>query len=387
MWNSKSGGLCSAIPMCYRHSSATWEYVSGCLQQYALRLVDIKMTSWLFLVALAMINYIRMITVDRDCKNGFPKEDLDQNEKLREQFEDCEEDHQMGFLICGGFLLIYVVGLFIVGRVYQFRIIGRAGVLCVDDYADFLIFEEAQLLQADRKKLKTKPETGGRKRKSSVVAFKNAMHGFLQKQKRLENARKKSGMKSKAVLSGVLSKKFLSRHRIEPETTSSSRRTGCLPNDSDSFLDDSKRSANRSVKSKNTFSFFRRSANHKATADGKHSAATRAVLTWQSPARKFVMKMKERRQPVSARLDKVGKGEKKINFSVDLSEIFFPWQASIILPGCRNFNIDELTVPFSVVLQLHDKNECRIGCVLSHANSHHRLLPSHWGNCEDCIYD
>ena len=128
-------------------------------------------------------------------------------------------------------------------------------------------------------------------------------------------------MKSKAVLSGVLSKKFLSRRRIEPVPSSGA--VGCLPNDSGSFLDDSKRSANRSVKSKNTFSFFSRSSNHKATADGKHSAATRAVLTWQSPARKFVMKMKERRQPVSARLDKVGKGEKKINFSVDLSEIFF----------------------------------------------------------------
>ena len=298
------------------------EYVSGCLQRYALRLVDIKMTSWLFLMALAMINYIRMITVDRDCKNGFSKEDRDQNEKLREQFEDCEKDHKTMFLICGGVLLVYVVGLFIGGRVYQFRIIGRAGVLCVDDYADFLIFEEAHLVQADRKKLETKPETGGRKRKSSVVVFKNAMHGFLQKQQRLESARKKLRL-HKVIRNNILSKKFLSRRRIEPTSTSSHTTSDSSFVAESGDIDNS--DSNMESKSKGKFSFFNsRIAHAKSDEDIKESVAFRNIISsWQSPARRFYMKVKERRQPMSARLDNVRRGEKRIKFSEDLSDIFF----------------------------------------------------------------
>ena len=309
------------------------EYVSGCLQRYALRLTDINITSWFFLIALAVLNFLRMILLDRDCVGGIPVEDREGNDEVQKRLEKCEDEHRLLFLVCGGFLVLYVVGLYLVGRIYQFRIIGRVGVLGVDDYADFLIFEEAQLVKDEQKKLKVQKkveevkdveveEGKGNlmKRRSSVVVFKNAMNSFIVKQQRQEQQRN-----SHQLWFNKLSAKFRPIH-IQPEKNNDESQD--MLGSKSSFVKSSQNS--KSSGSKGFFKLFSKSngaANKLPMKDDdvKISPGARAIINqWQSPARRFYIKLKERTKPkAAARLDKLIGREKRIKFSEDLSEIFF----------------------------------------------------------------
>ena len=168
-------------------------YVSGCLQRYALRLVNIETTSWIFVIFLCILNYCRMTVLDAKCKSGFSNDDLDDPEQ-RHLLRECEQHHRLLFHIAGILLVVYVVMLFLVGRLYTFRIIGRAGVLGVDDYEDFLIFEEKTMLEHEQQKINEALMVHGKRkpRRGSVVAFKSAMERFMLQQAASREARAKS---------------------------------------------------------------------------------------------------------------------------------------------------------------------------------------------------
>ena len=276
------------------------EYVSGSLRQYALHLVDINKTSWLVLVMLVLFNYFRMLAFDQECRHGFSPEELEE-EAERDVYTQCESQHRFLFHLSGAFLVSYVVSLFAVGRIYQFRIIGRAGVLGVNDYEDFLMFEEASLVKHEQQKLKqASAPAQQRKRKSSVVVFKSAMEGFLLEQQKAEKVQEAKKAKRKVWRAGS---QMFARLRPPPTAPMSS---------SDPPSSDSSLSMGSSILSIPLPSF---------------SPATKAVVDrLQSNTRKFYMKLKVKggRQEAPARMIGVkSRDEKRIKFSEDLSEIFF----------------------------------------------------------------
>jgi hypothetical protein len=172
------------------------EYISRCLKRFALRLVDIHTSSWLFVFVLVLLNYGRMWAFDKKCRSGFS---LDERENHEEAYDECEEMHRTMFQLSGLFIVVYIISLYVLGRIYSFRIIARAGVLDVSDYENFLIFEESTLVSNEQRKMKARRK----KRKSSLVEFKGAMHDFLLQQAKLDKE-KKEEMRDKSLWNNVV---------------------------------------------------------------------------------------------------------------------------------------------------------------------------------------
>jgi hypothetical protein len=184
-----------------------------------------------------------------------------------------------------------------IGRIYQLRIIGRAGVLGVDDYEDFLIFEESTLVQHEQQKIKEAAapiRRNTKKRKSSVVVFKSALEGFLLQQQKAEKAQEKKMRKK-------WHRSLYSRLRSAPISPLKPLNEG-----------DSMTSSNSSMTS-SVLSFRLPS----------FSLATKTVVdNFQLNTRKYFYKLKRGKQ-TSVKIVKVEAKEKHIKFSEDLSEIFF----------------------------------------------------------------
>ena len=280
------------------------DYASGSLQRYALRLVDIDKTSWLFLVVLVLINYFRMLVFDHKCRSGFTTEDLE-DEAVRDRFDVCESQHRFMFHLSGAFLVLYVVGLFVIGRLYQFRIIGRAGVLGVDDYENFLIFEEASLVQHEQKKMKESTSLSRikRQRKSSVTMFKNAMDSFLRKQQHTEKELEEEKQKSWHRKLFVEIRRPLRVSASPAKTSASDESNASMDADSLSVMNIEPTSTN---------------------GDGNFSPARKAVIDrLQNRTRKYFMKFKEKQLQKPVKLVRKDVKETHIKFSEDMSEIFF----------------------------------------------------------------
>jgi hypothetical protein len=282
------------------------EYISRCLKRFALRLVDIHTSSWLFVFVLVLLNYGRMWAFDKKCRSGFS---LDERENHDKAYDQCEEMHRTMFQLSGLFIVMYIISLYVLGRIYSFRIIARAGVLDVSDYENFLIFEESTLVSNEQRKMKARRK----KRKSSLVEFKGAMHDFLLQQAKLEKE-KKEEMRDKSLWNLVRrklsSKKRGSRSKVIARVGTCSfeeaRREPDIRKD-DAGNDDSDEGAPRAIYA----------VEGEDATDTKSRSNENSMLT---DAATGLPKLKVQRNKFPSMV--VKENDLNVKFSDDLSEIF-----------------------------------------------------------------
>lgn len=146
-------------------------YLSRCFEKYSLKMINIGWTSWIVMIALGFINYLRVeylspveafscsrlhddynATVGADTLRYFesdtiesmggPHDDVRRN-LLKTASRSCTQLNVAIFLICGSSVVIYAFFLFITGRFYYERLIQRTGISNISDYPKFLMFEES----------------------------------------------------------------------------------------------------------------------------------------------------------------------------------------------------------------------------------------------------
>jgi len=150
-------------------------YLSGCLARYSLKLINVENSSWVVMIILCGVNYIRMNFLGNEFGNceGFKYVDEKEQDseisssyqfngdspwtndysytgrQLREVSDKCTRQHLNLFFASGIFICAYVLTLYFMGKFYEEQLMARAGVVCTDDYEDFLSFVEANHLKVD----------------------------------------------------------------------------------------------------------------------------------------------------------------------------------------------------------------------------------------------
>ena len=115
------------------------------------------------MILLAVLNYSRVKYLHLDFGNCSKYISRDRNDNVNNDILDeynyaarrslttiaveCHKQHLQLYMICGGMLVLYTLGLLVVGRVYGERLMTRVGVNGPDEYEEFLTFEEGALLE------------------------------------------------------------------------------------------------------------------------------------------------------------------------------------------------------------------------------------------------
>eukprot|EP00602_Paraphysomonas_sp_CaronLab_P002491 CAMPEP_0185036978 /NCGR_PEP_ID=MMETSP1103-20130426/30777_1 /TAXON_ID=36769 /ORGANISM="Paraphysomonas bandaiensis, Strain Caron Lab Isolate" /LENGTH=831 /DNA_ID=CAMNT_0027574759 /DNA_START=395 /DNA_END=2893 /DNA_ORIENTATION=- len=174
-------------------------YLSGCLARYSLKLINVENSSWVVMIILCGVNYIRMNFLGNEFGNceGFKYVDEKEQDseisssyqfngdspwtndysytgrQLREVSDKCTRQHLNLFFASGIFICAYVLTLYFMGKFYEEQLMARAGVVCTDDYEDFLSFVEANHLKADEERLVEvkMPNRQKEKRKNIIKHF------------------------------------------------------------------------------------------------------------------------------------------------------------------------------------------------------------------------
>ena len=130
-------------------------YLSGCLERYSLQIINIGPTSWIMMVILSLLNYIRLKFLGNYAFNcagyhtdpdAVPTDDesIDANSNPYLTVSNkCQIGHLTLFCICGGLVCFYALIVFLISRLYVKRLLSRAGVSDTELYAEFLMFEES----------------------------------------------------------------------------------------------------------------------------------------------------------------------------------------------------------------------------------------------------
>jgi hypothetical protein len=131
-------------------------YLSGCFERYALKVLNMGVWSWVVLCVLAVANFVRT-KVDGDtnysCEASsyhYGEEDDTPNvhrmlseSSTEEVSRECVLMSIKYFAVCAAGLCIYIFVLYVVGRIYERKLIAKAGVTKHEDYGAFIIFQES----------------------------------------------------------------------------------------------------------------------------------------------------------------------------------------------------------------------------------------------------
>ena len=111
-------------------------YLSGCLANYALKLINVGVYSWAIMITLSLLNLARLKFFGNRAFNchGFqysdetytshddtPSNHGTSSTESKVVSHHCELQHLYLFLICGGLLCIYTTLLYVVGQIYMKR--------------------------------------------------------------------------------------------------------------------------------------------------------------------------------------------------------------------------------------------------------------------------
>jgi hypothetical protein len=283
------------------------EYISRCLKRFALRLVNIHTSSWLFVFVLVLLNYGRMWAFDKKCRSGFS---LDEREDPDEEtYHECEEMHRTMFQLSGFFIVVYIISLYVLGRIYTFRIIARAGVLSVSDYENFLIFEESTLVSNEQRKLAIENPN----RRNSLTTFRSSMNKYLLQQAKIK--KEKAEVISKNSMWIRVAHKF--SYKLRPASHRGIARVGT------SSFDESRQELDITQKDhlgSNSFEDASGAKVHSTSEDANDTTKQSTGQLMRTDAATGAMKLKVQRNHLPSMKEK----QKSQNsmFSEDLSEIF-----------------------------------------------------------------
>lgn len=129
-------------------------YLSGCLESYALEVVELGLHTWATLGCLVVLNFIRIkMGILTQCLTSDDDDHHDDHRRFLGASADdgpvevshCSEMLELTlFLGCGAVVIIYVVVLLIVARYYSVKLLHEVGVNGPGDYLNFLTFSEEQ---------------------------------------------------------------------------------------------------------------------------------------------------------------------------------------------------------------------------------------------------
>jgi hypothetical protein len=145
------------------------QYISKCFEKYSLRIVHIDIVSWVTLCGLVLLNFARVnlkfLGQQVSCSHS----------QLESDRSDCAQllTHEIGMIIA--FLFIYVLSVFVFGKIYCSRLIYSAGVACVDEYIDFLTLEDGVKVKNEA----ASETSGGSNIRLSSVQFKAKIEDLI----------------------------------------------------------------------------------------------------------------------------------------------------------------------------------------------------------------
>jgi hypothetical protein len=104
-------------------------YLSGCLDHYALNLINIEFSSWAIMIFLCGLNYARITLLDSGmwkCDDfQYDNDKASGTRALAVEYGDvskrCAEIHLQLYIVCGAILTGYVLLLFPIGKMYESR--------------------------------------------------------------------------------------------------------------------------------------------------------------------------------------------------------------------------------------------------------------------------
>lgn len=147
-------------------------YLTGCMQQYALRVMSAGSFSWLIILVLIVLNYARIKLGGSEYLNcgddkfvtpshHFNSSDYGHHEArlLAASAESHHVSHQCNrralrmYFLCGFVLCVVTITFLIACRIYIMRLIRHTGCETTDEYSEFLSLEEVTL--AEEKKLES----------------------------------------------------------------------------------------------------------------------------------------------------------------------------------------------------------------------------------------
>lgn len=108
-------------------------YMSGCLDHYSLNLINIEFSSWVIMVVLCALNYMRITLLssgmwkcdDFRYHNDDNSGQLSGPARALSTYEDvtkrCAEVHLQLYIVCGAILTGYVLLLYPLGKIYESR--------------------------------------------------------------------------------------------------------------------------------------------------------------------------------------------------------------------------------------------------------------------------
>jgi hypothetical protein len=191
------------VPLDFRFG----EYLGKCFERYSLNIIKLSITSWIVMFILYGLNLIRILSPYAHsfrCSRNHADDKVersgndDNDDPPAFQSSDCDLSYLRMFVLCSVGLEIYVVIIFMIGRVYTLKLLQKAGVSEInrseDDLGYFLDEEAArehEYLQAQQISLSVSPTPAGpnesvpllkkksQKRKMTMNTFTNLIGSFL----------------------------------------------------------------------------------------------------------------------------------------------------------------------------------------------------------------
>ncbi|KAJ1411915.1 hypothetical protein B484DRAFT_482584 [Ochromonadaceae sp. CCMP2298] len=143
-------------------------YLSGCFDQFALRTIDRSMFTWVMLLVIIVVNFVRLrvgwtCSAIRNASDELAKDAerrLGGEEEAEEQDPECTRLMLYLFLCCGGLLIFYSIILTVVSRVYNCRLVDRVypGHNTIDDYLGLLRAKQRERHHDPLTKLRMTPK-------------------------------------------------------------------------------------------------------------------------------------------------------------------------------------------------------------------------------------
>lgn len=222
-------------------------YLGRSFEKYSLRMINIGLSSWVIMIFLSGVNYVRILlgpSLDfLSCDSGadiinnqtieisgtqewnpFVDPFYEQRLLKSKLSHDCSFMHLKIFVICGTMIAFYALTLFLIGRFYLKRLIGRAGATTTSDYYKFLMLEESITLKQTATRnieIKIRNNDGNKKkngRRMSINTFRHNVNTLLKDKPKSDKdehmyenlaSRSRSSVMGKAVAS--LRKTFISK--------------------------------------------------------------------------------------------------------------------------------------------------------------------------------
>lgn len=171
-------------------------YLSGCFERYSLKVMNMSIWSWGILLILDAANYLKVKygSGNLSCHDHHHDHHLNSDDRhlssegsSHSSSKECYKSAIAYFGICAAFLCVYIFILLVVARIYEKRLMAKAGVLTLSDYEDFILFQESVELEADVKRTMSNSHQDSEKDKTQSAANRNRRMSIATFKKKVGN--------------------------------------------------------------------------------------------------------------------------------------------------------------------------------------------------------